>query len=108
MAAPLTGTTRRGRLWRFVSIALMALIVGPIVYFSIPETWIYINRSEARAVDAASSKVRRVCASVGLDPRSFSGPVPIPQASQSFMFVWRRGEGEEVTVSIMYLPYDIE
>ena len=86
----------------------MLLVFGPILYFSIGEAWIYFHRSEARAVDAASSKFRRICASEGLDPLSFSGPVPIPQRSDSYMFIWRRSEGEEITVSIMYFPYDVE
>ena len=88
----------------------VCLLAGALCLGS-AETYLYLTRSEPKARAAAQELFVRLCAKRGLDPASFRGPTRPSVQSDSMLntytFEWTRGPQESITISVMYLPYDL-
>jgi hypothetical protein len=89
----------------------LLVLFGGILYIASSETYLYLTRSENRAQAAAQAMFMKICHRQQLDPRSFYGPdrpsIRSDEKLDVYTFVWSRGPEETITVSVMYLPYDL-
>ena len=96
--------------WKVLRLSLLAiflLFLAGVFYLSAFESYIYLTRSDAKAEAAAQAMFVRICEQNGLDPASFQGPERrIPQPDE-YNFVWARLPEENISVSVIYLPYDL-
>jgi hypothetical protein len=96
---------------RWAGLIALLVLLGGILYFVSAETYLYLTQSEAKAQAAAQAMFMRICDRQGLNPNSFHGPerlnVQLDKQRGTYMFVWSRSPEETITVSVMYLPYDL-
>jgi len=100
-----------GYVWKIVRwaciIALLVLLVGA-AYLGSVEFYTYFTRSEDKARAAAQVQFLKICDRYEFDPNSFHGPdQPRNAAPDQYMFVWTRSPEETISVSVVYLPYDL-
>ena len=99
----------RGVRWLILGGISAALAVA-LFLFSI-EYYQYLTRNEAKAQEAATAEFRTICIRHGLDPALFHGPVrPDTESdnkSGTYTFDWAISPSETVSVTVMYLPYDM-
>lgn len=96
--------------WNALRLSLLAiflLLSAGVLYFTAYESYAYLTRSEAKAEAAAQAMFVKICEQNALDPTSFSGPERrIPQPDE-YNFIWARSPDETISVSVIYLPYDL-
>jgi hypothetical protein len=87
-------------------IPVLVLLAG-LAYFGSLELYLYVTRSEAKAQTTAEAVFSEICEQHGLDPRTFRGPFPLGDDADHYEFVWSQSTGRDITVSVIYLPYDV-
>ena len=89
---------------------LFILLLG-FLYFSSWEAYVWLTQSDVKAQAAAEAMFKKICGREGLDPDSFSGPQrPSLQSDKkldTYTFLWSRAPEETISVSVVYLPYDL-
>ena len=90
----------------------LLLILAGIFALIASETYYYLARSEASAKSVAEVQFRILCAQLGFDPASFTGPTrpydTIDAGATQYNFTWSRPPDEEIVISVTYFPYHVE
>jgi hypothetical protein len=89
-------------LWRGGFIFFLLAIAGAI-YIGSQEIYLYATRSDAKAQLAAEKMFLEICHREEIEASQFSGPETIG----AYSYVWKRTPEETISVSVMYLPYDL-
>lgn len=84
------------------------VVIVAIFYLLTSEGYIYATQTEAKAQAAAQIIFSKNCKEEGLDQSLFHGPNLVPMHNAKYNFVWTRADGETATVTVSYLPYDLE
>jgi hypothetical protein len=99
------------RVFRWTGIALLSLVLSGVLYVFGMEGYQYLTQSEPKARWRAQAKFESLCKEFELSPQSFHGPErPNPAVDKQlgvYSYAWTRFPGEEIDVSITYLPFDV-
>jgi hypothetical protein len=93
------------RILLWVAGALSALVLLVVAQ----ETWIYVARTEASALEMARWAFLDACERHGLDQSKFGGPRRIKSDGTSYNFLWKDpANGDQILALVAYFPYRAE
>jgi hypothetical protein len=100
------------KLTKLVVITCLSIVAASAVYFTTYEYYMYFSRNEKSAQVEAKGMFSKICERNALNEQSFHGPERDPRAAVSdgkqhtYTFLWTRNPGEEIEVTVTYLPYE--
>jgi hypothetical protein len=105
------GRSPMHRLIYWLALATVASLLGVFLVVAFIEYYLYFTKNEHDAEIAATSVFKRICIQHGFDPHVFHGPTRPDVNSDKklgiYQFEWTMDTSKVISVSVVYLPYDL-